>query len=114
MSELRRAFLVRLAAVLPFAVTASWAQRRNEPPFGPQRSPDPNDPHEKFLKQAEKARNKERHERIKKDTDKLLELSQELKKYVDETNENIISLDVVRKAQEIEKLAKSIRDKMTD
>lgn len=61
-----------------------------------------------------KAMNKDRAARIKRDTDKLLALSTELKEYVDKTNENVMSLDVIKKADEIEKLAKSIRDKMKE
>jgi hypothetical protein len=59
-----------------------------------------------------RAMNKERQEKLKEDTDKLLQLATELKQYVDKTNENILSIDVVKKTDEIEKLAKSIRDKM--
>jgi hypothetical protein len=36
----------------------------------------------------------------------------ELKAYVDKSDENVLSLDVIRKAEEIERLAKSVRDKM--
>ena len=61
-----------------------------------------------------KAMNKDRAARIKRDTDKLLELSTELKQYVDKTNENVMSVDVIKKADEIEKLAKNIRDKMKE
>ena len=61
-----------------------------------------------------KAMNKDRAVRIKRDTDKLLALATELKQYVDKTNENVLSVDVVRKAEEIEKLAKSIREKMKE
>ncbi len=61
-----------------------------------------------------KAMNKDRAERIKRDTDKLLALSTELKQYVDKTNENVMSLEVIRKAEEIEKLAKNIREKMKE
>ena len=45
-------------------------------------------------------------------TKTLLDLATELKQYVDKTNENIISLDVIKKAEQIEKLAKSVKDKM--
>ncbi|MGH9521728.1 MAG: hypothetical protein ACRD3E_04260 [Terriglobales bacterium] len=62
----------------------------------------------------EKAMNKERYERIKHDTDKLLDLATQLKQYVDKTNENILSVDVINKADEIDKLAKSIREKMKE
>jgi hypothetical protein len=60
----------------------------------------------------EKKAAKERVASLKRDTDKLLKLSVELKAYVDKSDENVLSLDVVRKAEEIEKLAKSVRDKM--
>jgi hypothetical protein len=55
---------------------------------------------------------KERVAALKTDTDKLLKLSVELKSYVDKSDENVLSLDVIRKCDEIEKLAKSVRDKM--
>ena len=60
---------------------------------------------------AKKA-NLERQAALKADTDKLVKLAGELKDYVDKTNENVLSLDVVRKAEEIEKLAHSVKDKM--
>jgi len=55
---------------------------------------------------------KERVAALKTDTDKLLKLSVELKQYVDKSNENVLSLDVIKKADEIERLAKSVKDKM--
>ena len=63
-------------------------------------------------REIQKKQNENRQQDIKKDTDKLLELATELKQYVDKTNENIISLDVIRKAEQIEKLAKTVKDKM--
>ena len=59
-----------------------------------------------------KKQNLQRQQDIKKDTDQLLDLATELKQYVDKTNENIISLDVIKKAEQIEKLAKSVKEKM--
>jgi len=56
--------------------------------------------------------NKERQVAIRKDTDKLLELAEELKAGVDKSNENLLALDVIKKAEEIEKLAHSVREKM--
>ena len=55
---------------------------------------------------------KERVAALKSDTDKLLKLSIELKSYVDKSDENVLSLDVIRKADAIEKLAHSVKDKM--
>src|ERR1051325_10799527 len=60
----------------------------------------------------EKAMNTKRQEDLKRDTDKLLQLATELKADVDKTTENVLSLDVIKKTDEIDKLAKSIRDKM--
>jgi hypothetical protein len=60
----------------------------------------------------EKRAAKERVAALKNDTDKLLKLSVELKNYVDKSDENVMSLTVIKKAEEIEKLAKSVKDKM--
>ncbi len=73
----------------------------------------PRDPEEVRMERDRlKRMNKERHERLKSDTDKLLVLATELKQYVDRTNENTLSLDVLKKAEEIEKLARSVRERM--
>ncbi len=55
---------------------------------------------------------KERVAALKHDTDRLLRLSVELKQIVDKSDENVLSLDVIKKAEEIEKLARSVKDKM--
>ena len=60
---------------------------------------------------AKKA-NLERQAQLKSDADRLFKLSQELKEYVDKSNENVLSLNVLKKAEEIEKLARSVKDKM--
>lgn len=81
-----------------------------DPQFGTNREKDPTE--EKMEHQREKALNKQRQLALKKDTDHLVELATQLKEYVDKSNENTLSLDVVKKADEIEKLAKSVKDKM--
>jgi len=60
----------------------------------------------------EKRANQQRQADLKRDTERLLKLSTELKEYVDKTNENMLSLDVIKKADEIEKLAHSVKTKM--
>ena len=67
---------------------------------------------EKWERDRKKSMNKERQADLKKDTDRLLQLATELKQYVDKTNENMLSLEVLKKTDEIEKLSKRIRDKM--
>jgi len=54
----------------------------------------------------------ERQVALRRDTEKLLNLATELKQNVDKTSPSILSMDVIKKAQEIEKLAKSVKDKM--
>ena len=63
-------------------------------------------------KEMAKKLNLQRQDELKKDTEKLLELATELKQSVDKTDENTLSLDVIKKAEQIEKLAKSVKDKM--
>jgi hypothetical protein len=54
----------------------------------------------------------ERQAQLRRDTEKLVALTAELKQHVDMTGPNILSMDVIKKAQEIQKLAKSVQDKM--
>lgn len=63
-------------------------------------------------KSMEKKANQQRQAELKRDTEKLVKLSTELKQYVDKTNENILSVDVIKKAEEIEKLAHNVKMKM--
>jgi spore coat polysaccharide biosynthesis protein SpsF (cytidylyltransferase family) len=62
-------------------------------------------------RQAE-ARNDERQKQLVKDTDKLFALASELHDEVSKTNKDMLSIEVIKKADEIQKLAKSVRDKM--
>ena len=83
----------------------------------PQRRPRPpgeeDDPIRRDMeKRRQKAFNKERFEELKRDTGKLLELATELKTHVEKADENMLSLDVLKKAEQIEKLAKSVKEKM--
>jgi hypothetical protein len=58
--------------------------------------------------------NKKRQQDIRDETDKLFRLATELKAAVDKSNENLLSLEVVRKADEVEKLAKKVKEKMRE
>jgi hypothetical protein len=66
----------------------------------------------RIQKEMEKKANEQRQAELKRDTDKLLKLSTELKDYVDKSNENVLSLNVIKKAEEIEKLAHSVKTRM--
>lgn len=62
--------------------------------------------------QQAQARNSERQKRLVADTNKLLELATDLKAQVDKTNKDTLSVDVIKKADEIEKLAHSVKERM--
>ncbi len=59
-----------------------------------------------------KLRNTERQKKLVEETAKLLVLANELKAAVDKSDKNTLSLEVVRKADEIEKLAHSVKERM--
>ncbi len=67
---------------------------------------------DRIARDMAKKANLERQAALKADTDKLVKLATELKAYVDKSNENVLSLEVLKKAEEIEKLARSVKDKM--
>jgi isoleucyl-tRNA synthetase len=64
--------------------------------------------------QQYKELNKERQKKIRDDTEKLFQLATELKAAVEKSNENVLSVDVVRKAGEVEKLAKRVKENMKE
>jgi len=77
--------------------------------LGPE-DPDPMAPHRE-QKQAE-LRNADRQKRLVADTDKLLALATDLKEQVDKSTKDTLSVDVIKKADEIEKLAHSVKERM--
>ncbi len=54
----------------------------------------------------------ERRKKILSDTDRLLTLATQLKAEVDKSTKNELSLEVIRKAAEIEKLAHDVKERM--
>lgn len=76
----------------------------------PNGAPPPPDPG--AAEAARKAMLKDNQKDIKKNIDKLYELASELKKQADKTDSaTVLSLELIRKAEEIEKLAKQIKDR---
>lgn len=119
----RRCLLVLPLFGFLFAAAPFAAAQEPAIPTADQQSPTPLDPQfgrrrqtspaeEKIERDMAKKRNLARQATIKKDTDRLLQLATELKQYVDKTNENTLSLDVINKADEVEKLAKEVKNKM--
>ena len=54
----------------------------------------------------------ERQKRLVSDTEKLVELTTALKEQVDESNKDVLSLDMIKKAEQIEKLAHSVKERI--
>jgi len=101
--------LIFCIAGLPFHARA---QAPRPPAPADQRPPFEDEERHRLEKEMAKKANLQRQTDLKRDTEKLLKLATELKEYVDKTNENVLSLDVTKKAEEIEKLARSVKDKM--
>jgi hypothetical protein len=80
------------------------------------RPPDKNDQMRMNEQQEKKvsfdAANQERKKQMDDDTAKLLKLAMELKAEVDKSNKDTLSLGVIRKADDIERLAHSVQVKM--
>ena len=55
-----------------------------------------------------------RQEEIRRDSEKLYQLSTELREYIEKNNGNFLSLDMIKKADTIEHLAHSVKQKMKD
>jgi hypothetical protein len=72
--------------------------------------PDPMESHR--ADQQEKLRNTDRQKRLVADTEKLLALATDLKAQVDKSTKDTLSVDVIKKADEIEKLARSVKERM--
>ncbi|MDW5265232.1 MULTISPECIES: hypothetical protein [Acidobacteriaceae] len=93
---------------VPSDQQASPARQGPEmPPMGPSVSP-------QMQEQQARSRNSDRQKKLVEDTDKLLALATQLKQDVDKTNKDVLSLDVIKKADEIEKLAHSVKERMKE
>jgi hypothetical protein len=93
------------------SLSLPFQQTRSQFPGQPEMQ-EQDEQHRRLEREQAKKLNQQRHENLKRDTDKLVKLSNELKQYVDKSNENVLSVDVIKKAEEIEKLARSVREKM--
>lgn len=106
-------FVIVLVAVLAFS-GVSRAQQIHLPPAVSQSqgmgSPPvtPNDP---IQRQQAMAASAQRQIEIRRDAEKMAELTQELKEYLAK-NDQVMSLDAVKKVEQIEKLAHSVKGKM--
>ena len=119
----RGAVLAGLVAAATCAGAAAQTTTRNPGNYPPQNPgaqrdamDDPRIPSMNKSSQEKMAisRNEERQRKLVADTNQLLDLATRLKEDVDKTDKYTLSLDVVKRTAEIEKLAKSIRERMKD
>lgn len=103
-----------LAFCAPQQISSQQQQQQPVPPRLGMPQPDESEPSipPRIQKDMEKKANEQRQVELKRDTEKLLKLSTELKEYVDKSDANILSVDVIKKADEIEKLAHSVKARM--
>ena len=103
-----------LSLVLWFAIPGyGQTHRPVVPKSDPTEAPaDVDENRDRLARDMAKKASLERQAALKTDTDKLVKLAGELKEYVDKSSENVLSVDVLRKAEEIEKLAHSVKEKM--
>jgi hypothetical protein len=112
--------LLAAIAFLTSAVLPGQAPSQNtdKPYLLPEanRLPDANDQMKMHTEEAKQqsfdAANAERKKQISDDSTRLLTLAMALKAEVDKTNKDMLSLNVIRKADEIEKLARNVKEKM--
>lgn len=112
-----RFFWILVVAGASFAIPAH-AQQDPTPMPQQQGPPEPAPPidrsEQQVLRKMEQERNVIRQKDIIADANKLLELAKKLKAEVEKSNKDQLSLSVVDTAGQMEKLAKSVKEKMRD
>lgn len=107
---------VALALMTPMAGEAVLGQNGSYVPPAVNRMPSPADQakmQDKDNRQQQLTEaNAERRKQIAADSAALLKLATDLKAEVDKTNKDTLSITVIRKAEAIEKLAHSVKEKM--
>jgi hypothetical protein len=95
---------------IPQGIPNQVGQQRNKSPFGD----NPFDDDSTFAHRQMNALNAERQKAVVSDTEKLLKLAQELNTEVASSTSNSLSPDQMRKIASIEKLAHSVKQKMSE
>lgn len=103
-----RSARVHAVAVLFLACPLAIAAQSAAPPLVSGSSPVA----QRMESERLKALADQRQQKLQSDADKLLELAQQLKVSVDKTNKNTLSVQVVREAENIEKLARQVKEGM--
>jgi len=120
LTRISAALLPALAFFILCVAPSAFAQQTpntEPPPSFPGVNPRSSDQDEATRRMAEQMaikRNSQRQQQIVADTAHLLDLAQKLNTEVSKSDKNTLSISVVKEAEEIEKLAKSIKERMRD
>lgn len=112
---LRLSSLIVASGVILGIATFSSAQQIHLPPAVSQSQSMGNTPvttGNDIQRQQALAANQQRQVEIRRDTEKMAELTQELKDYLHQSGQGVMSVDAIKKAEQIEKLAHSVKSKM--
>ena len=97
----------------PILNTGQGTGRSGMPPMDGRGQPPPGlDPMPRMEEQQARSRNGERQKKLVADTDRLLALVEDLKHQIEQADKDGQPADITKKAEEIEKLAKSVKDRM--
>jgi len=111
----RRAFLAGMVLAGVASGLTGNSLRGQAPPVGPQQEPKPGQeptPEGPMLPNPEKKILEDNDKDMKKKVDRLYQLASELKEQVDRTDSSkVLSLNLVKKAEEIERLAREIKNR---
>jgi hypothetical protein len=120
-----RVLWVAIVSTTLIATAGNGQSRQNPAPIMPPTAPganipsigraDPmaNDPLNSRMEQQQlRSRNSDRQKRLVSDTDKLMALVKQLKEEVETPGKSLEPNEVQKRAEEIEKLAKSVKDRM--
>jgi hypothetical protein len=106
----RRLFLSSIAAAFAGVKAQFPVQTRQGPLPRPPQIPDAGPPDVPVPHRDPQEQLRENQKNLRRDADHLLQLAQELKEEADKTEQtNVLSLSLVHKAEEVEKLAKQIK-----
>ena len=106
----RRTWIVFVSLLLGWMANTTLAQYPRSQQQGPQtQTEEPSSPIQKDLR---KRMLKASFEELGKEAERLVQLATELKEEVGKASEDTLSITVIRKAEEIESLAKKIKNRM--
>jgi hypothetical protein len=106
----RRLFLSSIAAAFAGVKAQFPVQTRQGPLPRPPQIPDAGPPDVPVPHRDPQEQLRENQKNLRRDADRLLQLAQELKEEADKTEQtNVLSVSLVHKAEEVEKLAKQIK-----